>query len=157
MPLEDSYLGRGWSFPPTFYCTPLVEGLVASADQGVAMVTGLTEIEQSLHILLTTQLGERILVPDFGCDLHALVFDATDSTMLARLQQELAQAVLYYEPRIDLLGVTTELPSEQQGTLLITLAFQIRSTNARHNYVYPFYYQEGTALGSLAPATPPTA
>jgi len=143
MPLEDAFLGRGWGFPPSFGPT--------GHPTGVAMVAGLTDIEQSLHILLTTRLSERILAPDFGCDLHDSVFEPLDAGLEARLKDLVETAILYHEARIDPLNVTATEPPEQPGLLLITVEFRVRSTNSRHNFVYPYYRQEGTELGIPGP------
>lgn len=171
MPLEDSYLGRGWSFPPSFEPplslrpTPPADAppdaptearrpalLVATgpADYvggGAAMVAGLADIEQSLYILLTTRLGERVLAPDFGCDLQPMAFEPLNAATSAQFKHLIHTAVLYHEPRIEFLDLTASQPDDQPGLLLLDLAYQVRSTNARHNYVYPFYLQEGSELG----------
>ena len=144
MPLEDDFLGRGWGFPPSFGPT--------ASPRGVVMAAGLADIEQSLHILLTTRLGERIMAPDFGCDVHDSVFEPLDATLEARLKDLVQTAILYYEPRIDPLDVTARQPPETPGLLLLTVEFRVRSTNSRHNFVYPFYLQEGTELGINGPA-----
>lgn len=160
MSSEPSYLGRGWSFPPSFE-PPLPSSSAASgaATGGVQLVSGLTDIEQSLHILLTTRLGERVLAPDYGCDLHTLVFEPLNAGLEAQIQHLIQTAVLTHEPRIYLLGVSVSQSPTQSQLLLLDLEFQVRSTNARHNYVYPFYLQEGSELGlgadpGSAPAAP---
>ena len=134
MALEDNFLGRGWSFPPTF------------KPQGLVMTTGVEDIERSLDILLTTRLRERVLSPDFGSDLQEYVFEPIDTTLRTRLRAVVKAAILYYEARILLLDVFIEEPVESPGTLLIDIHFKIRATNARHNYVYPYYKNEGTDL-----------
>ena len=59
MTIDTSFLGTGWSFPPAF-------------DRKIAqpvMVSDEEDISQSLDIILSTSLGERVLRPNFGCDL----------------------------------------------------------------------------------------
>lgn len=58
---KESFLGTGWSFPPTFN----------NISGTVEMVSDEKDIFQSLHILLSTQLKERVMRSDFGCDLSA--------------------------------------------------------------------------------------
>ena len=55
----NSFLGTGWSFPPSF----------AASGGDVHVVSGVEDIEQSLAILLSTQRGERVMRDGFGCDL----------------------------------------------------------------------------------------
>jgi phage baseplate assembly protein W len=146
MPLEDSYIGVGWSFPPSFTPPSAPPASNATYQGGAAMVTGLTDIEQSLQILFTTRLGERVLAPDYGSELSDMVFEELDASLMARLQFQVQTAVLYHEPRIELLDTEVTEATEQAGLLLLTLTYRVRSTNSRHNYVYPFYLQEGSEL-----------
>lgn len=166
MPLEDSYLGRGWSFPPSFE-PPLLEPVkdeppgssapapIVLQPGGAVMVEGLADIEQSLLILLTTRLGERVLAADFGCDLQPLAFEPLNAATAAQFEYLVHTAVLYHEPRIEFLALTATESADAPGLVLLDLAYQVRNTNARHNYVYPFYLQEGSELGipteSVAP------
>ena len=56
---ENTFLGRGWSFPPTF----------TRGDNGVTLVDEVEDIKQSLIILLSTIKGERIMQPDYGANM----------------------------------------------------------------------------------------
>jgi len=136
MPTDQAFLGTGWSFPPTF--TP------GGAD--VALVSGAEDIQQSLQILLSTRLGERVMQDEFGCDLHGVLFEEVDQSLINTVNSMIADAILYHEPRItlDQLDVT-ESPAEQ-GLLLISLEYTVRSTNSRFNMVYPFYINEATVV-----------
>ena len=139
---ENDFLGRGWSFPPAF--NP------QSSPKSVEMTAGLADIERSLHILLTTQPGERMMVPDFGCDMQDILFEPISTALQARVKDRVETAILYFEPRIDPLDVTIEEPPEQPGLLLITVNYRVRSTNTRYNFVYPFYKNEGTEISNSA-------
>jgi uncharacterized protein len=130
MGIEENFLGRGWSFPPTF------------TQQGVVMTAGVEDVERSLDILLSTHLRERILTPGYGCNLSDFLFEPIDIALRARVREMVKTAILYHEPRIDPLDVQLEQPAESPGTLLITVEFRIRATNTRYNYVYPFYLEE---------------
>jgi uncharacterized Zn-binding protein involved in type VI secretion len=69
---HNSFLGTGWSFPPTF-----------DRDSGqVEMVSDLADIEQSLDILLSTSLGERVMVPDYGCNLDDYMFESLSNNLI---------------------------------------------------------------------------
>lgn len=129
---RDSFLGRGWAFPPGFHGGP----------EPVSMVSEEEDIEQSLHILLSTRVGERLMRPDFGVDLHSLVFHNMDLTARTQLKDAIERAVLYYEPRITLRDVMFDVSEERNGVLRICLEYTIRLTNTRGNLVYPYYYEE---------------
>lgn len=134
MSIEANFLGRGWGFPPEF------------SSQGVVMTAGVEDIERSLDILLTTRLRERILSPEYGCDLSDFVFESINTTLRTQIKELVKTAILYHEPRIDPLNVTLEQLLDSLGTLVITVEFRVRATNTRYNYVFPFYKAEGSEL-----------
>ncbi|MEL5895802.1 GPW/gp25 family protein [Bacteroides sp. GD17] len=129
---ENSFLGRGWAFPPNF------EGGV----NPTSMVAEEEDIRQSLRVILSTRKGERIMRPDFGTDLHNLVFHNMDLTARTQLRAAIEEAILYWEPRIQLTNVSFDMSEERDGKLYILLEYTIRQTNSRGNMVYPFYYEE---------------
>ncbi len=135
--LDTLFLGRGWSFPPTFVKR---EGGV----EGVAMVSGEDDIRQCLGILLDTTLGERIMHPNFGCNLREYLFQPISNTITSIVKDIVETAIINYEPRIDLLSVVVNTENQNKGILLLEINYKIRTTNSRSNYVYPFYLEEGT-------------
>lgn len=133
--MEDkSFLGKGWSFPPTF----------KNQSGGVVMVTDEIDIVQSLQILLTTELKERIMRSDYGCDLSALLYENITVTLLTKIKGIIQNAILLYEPRIDLLEVDFFTEENTNGVISIAITYKIRATNSRKNYVFPYYLEEGT-------------
>lgn len=134
---KTSFLGRGWSFPPTF------------SKDGVDMVAAEEDIEQSLHILLTTNLGERIMLPDYGSDLYAYLFEEISTSKTYFIQEVIAKAIINYEPRIELIDVTIDQTEYLDGIVRIKVNYCIRSTNTRFNLVFPFYKTEGTVIPNL--------
>lgn len=131
-----NFLGRGWSFPPTFRLEwPGVEMLEQEAD-----------IASSLEILLSTAPGERVMFPEFGCNLEEFVFETLDTTTQTLMTDLIETAILYFEPRIDLEKVSLDSRRELEGVVLIELTYRVRTTNSRFNFVYPFYKQEGTDI-----------
>lgn len=135
VPGPDSFLGQGWSFPPTFL-----------REQGtVATVHGVADIEQSLAILLGTEVGERLMRPDYGCDLRRMLFEPLDASAEAYVKDLVRTAILYHEPRIRLEALKLT-PNPEAGAIDMLLEYVIRTTNSRHNYVFPYYVREGTNL-----------
>lgn len=131
---DPAFLGTGWSFPPAF----------GQSGASVAMVAGAADIEQSLQILLATDLGERVMQEEFGCDLHSALFAEIDQDLLNTLHTLISDAILHHEPRIALDDLTIDESASQAGLLQISLAYTVRSTNSRFNLVYPFYINEAT-------------
>jgi uncharacterized protein len=131
------FLGRGWSFPPAF----------GAGGREVATVAGEEDIAQSLHIIFATELGERVMRDDFGCDLHRYVFEEADNTLLTKIRSAVSDAILYHEPRIKLDGVDVSESAETPGLIAISVTYAIRASNTRFNMIYPFYLVEATARG----------
>ena len=127
------FLGVGWKFP--LQVTP--GGKIAQARYE-------QRIEESIYLILSTARGERVMLPDFGCGIHDLVFAPNNAGTIAMVVQMVRKALVAYEPRIDVLDINAETAPEQRNLLLIRINYRIRTTNALGNLVYPFYIREGT-------------
>ncbi|MNZ21278.1 Lysozyme [compost metagenome] len=132
MALEDPFIGSGWSFPPAF------DRKAAS----VTMSTGIRDIEESLRIIFSTALGERIMNPLFGCALDSSVFEVMNASRISYLENLIRTAIIYHEARIDADQITVE-PDQPAGRLLIAIGYKVRGSNSRFNFVYPYYLNEG--------------
>ena len=130
---DPSFLGRGWAFP-----------VVAGRDGRVAFVAGEDAIEEAIQIVLGTSQGERVMRPEFGCGIWDLVMEANTAQLQGRVQLRVREALVRWEPRIDVIDVRVESPAEQKHVLLIRIDYRVRSNNAFYNLVYPFFLQEGT-------------
>ncbi|WP_167612501.1 GPW/gp25 family protein [Maribellus sediminis] len=130
----NSFLGRGWSFPPEF----------DKGTKSVKLLEDEDDIKSSLEILLSTRLGERIMVPDYGCNLDELLFKPLNLTLKTFVIDLIKKAILYHEPRIDVNKIAIDPINELEGELLINIDYTIRSTNSRKNMVFPFYKTEGS-------------
>jgi Bacteriophage baseplate protein W len=129
---QRDYLGIGWKFP--LQVTPGGRLAAARYEQ---------RIEESIYLILSTAKGERVMLPDFGCGIHELVFAPNNITTRSLVIANARQALVRYEPRIDVLDVNAESAPEQPNLLLIRVDYRIRANNARGNLVYPFYIREG--------------
>lgn len=136
---DPSFLGRGWPFPPTF-----------DPHTGeVMMVEAEQDIIESLRILMQTRPGERVMQPNYGCRLQALVFEPMSGETEAAIEVAISQAILFFEPRIKLQNIEISSDDWLEGKLDIQLVYTIRSTNTRHNIVFPFYSKEGTLISDM--------
>jgi uncharacterized protein len=99
------------------------------------------KVRQSVRTILSTVKGERVMRPDFGCDIHAFVFTAMDSASLTLIKSAVREALVRWEPRIDVTEVSVVAEARAEGQLSIAIAYTIRITNVKANLVYPFYLQ----------------
>ena len=132
---KKSFLGTGWSFPPSF----------RKGKGGVLMTSDAEDINRSLEILFSTLPGERVLQPRYGCDLHQFLYEPIDPSMLSSMKDIVTDSILYFEPRIRLVNLYL-VPFENGGRIDITIEYEIKGTNSRYNFVYPFYLKEGTEI-----------
>jgi phage baseplate assembly protein W len=131
-----TFLGRGWSFPPEFN-DQLREPVMVSDEE---------DISQSLWILLKTSPGERLMLPEYGCNLRKFVFTGIDATSIALMKEMISTAIIKFEARIDLNELVINTDNVVDGLVLIEIQYTIRTTNSRSNLVYPFYLNEGTLI-----------
>lgn len=136
MATSKSFLGTGWGFPPTFSTTLQQVGMLSDED----------DIKSSLEILLSTRQGERVLRPDYGCNLDQLVFEPLTTTFKTYIKDLINTAILYYEPRITVDKIELDDTGEVEGRILISIDYTVRATNSRFNFVYPFYINEGSEI-----------
>lgn len=126
-------LGAGWSFP-----VALVDG-GPPATRRLAWAADEESVRQSILIILSTSKSERLMRPDFGCNLHELVFEVNDRATQASAAFEVREALQEWEPRIDVIEVEATGAGDRGEVLLISIDYRVRTTDSRFNLVYPFY------------------
>lgn len=136
MKINTDFLGIGWSFPPEFNKT----------EGNVTMTTDVEDINNSLIILLSTRPGERVMFPNYGCDLQEMLFKPLDLTLITQMRGIIERAILYHEPRINIIDIDITTIEESEGQVLIHVDYEVRNTNTRSNIVFPFYKGEATEI-----------
>ncbi|HEV2705511.1 MAG TPA: GPW/gp25 family protein [Pyrinomonadaceae bacterium] len=128
------FLGKGWQFP------------VALDDDGALEVAAYEEsVRQSIWVILGTAKGERLMRPDFGCGIYDMVFEVNSSTTASGVAEEVRDALLSFEPRIDVLDVEVTPGGDNGEVLYVSIDYQVRATNTVFNLVYPFYLESSAA------------
>lgn len=126
--MAREFLGTGWRFP-----------LLPDASGGLGYSSGDENVEQSLHILLMTAVGDRVMRPRFGTQAERLVFAPGSVRYLRLLETTVREAVRDWEPRVDLDGVVAEVDASDETRILVSISYRVRQTNTRQNLVFPFY------------------
>jgi len=130
---------RSWQFiHPDFRTSEQAPGLQLTPRGGVAMVRDEDAIHQAILILLSTSPGERVMRPDYGCDLRRLLFAPNDDTTAGLAIHYVRQALERWEPRIDILSLDATRSPESPHWLDIQLHYRIRATGRTQSLVYPF-------------------
>lgn len=127
-------LGKGWAF-----------AIRPDASGGFVYEGGDEKIRQSLWLILSTAPGERVMLAQFGCGIHDLVFEPNTVGTRDLVRQRVQDALLRWEQRIDVIDVRVETPVDARNYMLIHIDYRVRSNNAFYNLVYPFFLNEGAA------------
>jgi phage baseplate assembly protein W len=125
--MNTDFLGKGFAYP-----------LQINPQGGIKISKQEQKIKESILVVLGTQYGERLMRPDFGCNLKSLIF-APNNTATANLARHyVEEGLTKWEPRIILDEVIVENDNSQER-LIIHVRYRIKSTNDPGNLVYPFY------------------
>ncbi len=130
--MSDEFLGTGWAFP----VETDARGSVRTADAE-------DDIRDAIRIILGTAKGERVMRPEFGCEIHNHVFSAVTPATLNRIESSVHEALVKWEPRIDIEDVDARTDDEKSNVVHIGVEYRVRTTNSLSNMVYPFYITEG--------------
>jgi len=124
---SDDFIGTGWAFPAAI-----------NRNGSVRLVTGTEEVDAAIRMILSTVPGERVMRPDFGCAMWEMLFAPLTAGTLGLIEQYVRESLERWEPRIELENV--QAAGEQDtGTVHITVAYRVKSTNDVRNLVFPFY------------------
>lgn len=120
---------RAWHFLlPGFDVSDSAAGLGVSPTGGIGMVTDRASIRQAILLLLSTRPGERVMRPQYGCDLHRLVFSPNDATTAGLAVHYVRSAVLRWEPRVEIGRIDALGDPDDPGRLLVTLEYRLKAT-----------------------------
>lgn len=133
--VDRSFLGIGWSFPPTF----------RREWYGVEMLVEEADVHSSIEIILKTLNGERVMLPTFGANLQPYAFEPMNPATVALIERIVREALVLHEPRIIVDDLVTTV-NQAEGRLEISIPYTIITTNTRYNYVFPFYMDEATNI-----------
>jgi hypothetical protein len=129
--MSKPFLGRGVGFP-----------INLDSDRAIARADYEDSVRQAIWIILGTAKGERVMRPDFGCGIYDLVFEMNTPSTVGRVAQAVRDALLMFEPRIDVRDVQVAAVADEDGQkLLISVDYEVRATNNVFNLVYPFYLE----------------
>ena len=127
--MDHDIIGKGWSFPPRF------NRLSGEVD----MVEGNDEIRQSLAVILSTELGERFLQPNFGCTFSEYQFKTFTPSVRSGISRMVSRTLALQEPRIEITNVDVRDGRKDFGEVLLDIQYTIVETGTKESMVYPFY------------------
>lgn len=126
--IQSDFLGSGWAFPVGVD----VRGRIALSRRE-------RDIEEAIVLILLTPKGQRVMRPDFGCQIHDLVFAPNDATTAGLAAYYVEEALAMWEPRIRVLDVRAAADGDRPERLQVHIDYEIKATYDRRALVFPFY------------------
>lgn len=115
-----SYLGQGMSFPPR-----------VGADGRFVWSQGEANIRENIAVILKTDPGERLALPEFGAGLSRFLFEPNNAATHARLQEAITGALSTWEPRIQVETVDIAADPADPESARATITYRLVATSAR--------------------------
>jgi len=123
-----NFLGKGWKYP-----------VEVDRAGGIAQSELDESIRQSIHIIIGTAPGERVMRPAFGCSIHDLVYAPNNINTATLAAHFCIEALTKWEPRIEEVEASADPSPGNPNRLDISIKYKVRATNTSRNLVYPFY------------------
>ena len=131
--VSQDFLGRGWKCPPQ-----------VDETTGRIRTAGYEEdIAEAIRIILFTRKGERAMRPEFGSTIYEYLFSTMDFTTIKRMERELLEAIIRWEPRVIEPEVRVDTERLDEGLIRVEVRYVVRTTNNPYNLVFPYYINEG--------------
>lgn len=124
---DPSFIGRGLSWP-----------MGVDHTGSLRLTQGAQDLDRSIHIVLLTAPGERLMRPQFGCRIWDLLFEPVTPNLLGLMAQAVRDALAQWEPRVEVEDVACA-PDVDPSLVRIHVTYRVRTTNDRRNLVHPFY------------------
>jgi uncharacterized protein len=112
--------GRSMSFPPR-----------VDANGRFAWSEGESNIRESIAVILKTESGERVGVPEFGAGLGRFLFEPNNASTHARMQDAIILALSRWEKRIKVEAVDIVADARDAEVALATIAYRLVANSAR--------------------------
>ena len=122
-----SFIGRGFSWP-----------MSVDHTGSIALTNGAQDLDHSIHVVLLTAPGERLMRPQFGCRIWDLLFEPVNANLLGLISQAVRDALAQWEPRIAVEDVRPVQDATDSSLVRIEITYRVKATNDRRNLVYPF-------------------
>ena len=124
----SDHLGVGWAFP-----------VGVNARGRIAMVRGERSVEQSILMILMTPKGQRVMRPDYGCQIHELLFAPNDATTMGLASFYVDEALRTWEPRIEVIHVSAHSDETHPERMILNIQYRLRDSHVEQSMVFPFY------------------
>ena len=126
--MDSIDVGRGLRFPEIF----------SQSTKRCSIQQGIAKINQSLYDIFSTRKGERVLQPEYGSQLHRLLFEMADDVLEDMIKIYVLEAIEQWEPRIEVDFISAERVPDDEHVVEVSIHYRISKTNIQGSYIYPF-------------------
>ncbi|MGZ8157269.1 MAG: GPW/gp25 family protein [Methylobacter sp.] len=113
-------LGRSLSFP-----------LRVSADGRLVWSQGGENVRESIIIILKTDPGERLALPDFGAGLNRFLFEPNNAATHVQIEQAITSALALWERRVQVESVDVGADPSDSSAAIATITYRLVATGDR--------------------------
>lgn len=129
---KEKVVGKGLSLKKTFVYDN------RDGKYKTNVISGEDKINESLYNILSTRLGERVFLPEFGSKLYQIIFEPNDLIRADLAKVYIKDAIDKWEKRINLISVELEDVDYETNVLPIIIYYNIANSNVSGSYIYPF-------------------
>lgn len=79
--------------------------------------SGINQIKSDLLVLLLTEPGERVMLPEFGTPLKEFLFEQNDNILLDQIKERISLSISTWEPRIAVQNIEVLNGNDVVGSL----------------------------------------
>lgn len=116
--MSSDFYGVGFAFPP----------LTDPATGRLALVGDTTVVAQALRVLLRTAPGERLMRPDYGCDLRRYLFAPNTVATRRLIAEEVTRTIAAFEDRIVVQAVDVTADDIEPAQVNIVIRYAHKRT-----------------------------
>lgn len=110
-------IGFGLAFPPG-----------VGPDGRIARSSGAEAIRESIRIILSTEPGERLMLPEFGGGLHRFLFRPNTTATHRLIEETVVTALTIWESRIAVEAVEVGVDPDDARAAVVTIRFRVAET-----------------------------
>lgn len=112
--------GTGISFPPRL-----------DRSGRLAWSSGADNVRDAIRVILSTEPGERVMLPSFGAGLGTLLFEPNIPATHRLVEDRVTKALTRWEPRIRLERVHVAANAREPQQADVTIVYRLVATGDR--------------------------
>jgi hypothetical protein len=135
---------RAWRFlHPDLDVPEPVAGLQIAPQGNVEMVADGASVRQAILLLLSTVPGERVMRPEYGCELYRLVFSPNDGSTAGLAIHYVRRALERWEPRVEIIELDAGRNPSRPELLDIFLTYRVHASQRAEELTLTLNLAEG--------------